>query len=92
MNDIPKLREEIFKLHGCESSHVVSVPIVETFQGLTVWEGAVEVFELIGHPTALRCYAWNQLKEKCEEKFCVVLKVPPNTSARHAVQSVIASG
>jgi hypothetical protein len=34
------------------------VPIKEMFQGKTLWEGAVEVFELIGHPTATPLYAW----------------------------------
>jgi hypothetical protein len=91
MSNIPKLREEIHKLYGCESSHVVSVPIVETYQGRTVWEGAVEVFELIGHATALRCYAWEHLKDENGEKIFAVLKLPPIASARHAVQATIAS-
>lgn len=30
-----------------------SVPIRETWQGTTVWEGDVEVFDLAGHPTAI---------------------------------------
>jgi len=35
----------IRKLHGAESAHVETVPVVETFQGQTVWEGEVEVFD-----------------------------------------------
>jgi len=45
MTYIEELRDVIRHLHGVESSHVGSVPIKEEFQGKTVWEGIVEVFE-----------------------------------------------
>lgn len=45
-------------LHGCDSSHVESVRVIEVFRGETVWDGQVEVFDLIDHPTAKRAYAW----------------------------------
>jgi hypothetical protein len=53
-----ELRDVIRRLHGVDSTHVESVPIKETFQGKTVWEGIVEVFELHGHPKASKLYAW----------------------------------
>ena len=31
-----------------------SIPVRETFEGKTVWEGVVHVFDLAGHPTASR--------------------------------------
>ena len=34
-----------------------SVPVRETFDGKTVWEGVVHIFDLIGHPTATHAYA-----------------------------------
>ncbi len=55
---IEELRDVIRHLHGVDSTHVESVPIKETFQGKTVWEGIVEVFDLIDHPKAKRLYAW----------------------------------
>lgn len=55
---INELQSVIRHLHGVESRHLESVPIKETFQGKTVWEGVVEVFELIGHPKAHKAYAW----------------------------------
>ena len=45
MSHIKELRAVIRRLHGVESSHVASVPVKETFQGRTVWEGVVEVFD-----------------------------------------------
>jgi hypothetical protein len=52
VNYIRELQDVIRKLHGAESKHLESVPVKEIFQGKTVWEGIVEVFELAGHPTA----------------------------------------
>ena len=58
MTYIEELQDVIKKLHNAEARHLESVPVKETHKGQTVWEGAVEVFELIGHPTASRAYAW----------------------------------
>jgi hypothetical protein len=40
-----------------------SIPVRETFEGKTVWEGVVHVFDLAGHPTATRAYAWSSPTE-----------------------------
>ena len=55
---IDELRDVIRRLHGAEAMHVESVAVKEMFKGQTVWEGIVEVFDLVGHPTAHRIYAW----------------------------------
>jgi hypothetical protein len=56
--DITELKNAIRFTHGCESLHVESVPVKEIFDGETAWEGTVEVFELVGHQSAKRAYAW----------------------------------
>src|SRR5256885_1194913 len=61
-NYIESLQTVIQKLHGCASTHVESVPVHEVFRGETVWQGDVEVFNLIGHSKAKRCYAWAERK------------------------------
>jgi hypothetical protein len=43
---IQELQDVIRRLHGAEAKHVESVPIKEEFQGKTVWDGIVEVFDL----------------------------------------------
>jgi hypothetical protein len=58
MTYLDELKDVIHRLHGVESVHVKSVPVKEMFQGKTVWEGIVEVFDLKNHPTAARIYAW----------------------------------
>jgi hypothetical protein len=52
-------QDAIRHLHGCESRHVGMVHVVEVFEGQTAWEGVVQVFDLVGHPEATRCYAWS---------------------------------
>lgn len=61
----------IHQLHGADSRLVESVPVLETFQGKTVWEGVVELFDLLNLPKANRCYAWSHpegLPEGLEDK------------------------
>ena len=58
MTYLEELKDVIHRLHGVESAHVQSVPVKEMFQGKTVWEGIVEVFDLKHHPKAARIYAW----------------------------------
>lgn len=79
------LQDIIKKLHGCDSKYLESVPIKEEFQGKTVWEGIVEVFDLLGHPKAKQCYAW-AYPDKGKMNYVTVLKVPPVDSPRKAVQ------
>jgi hypothetical protein len=85
------LRETFKKLHGCDAVHVQTVPVIERFQGQTVWEGDVEVFDLIGHPKAKRGYAWAYNKEKGSDTIAV-LELPPVISPKTAVQAAIISG
>ncbi len=90
MTYIEELMDVIKRLHGLESKHVESVPIKETFQGRTVWEGIVEVFDLIGHPKARRLYAWAYETDNPKRpKHVTVLHMGPVTSPLLAVRAAI---
>ena len=58
----------------------------ETFQGKTVWEGDVEVFDLIGHPKAKRCYAWAYDVET-GSRTLAVLELPPRYVTNHGLNT-----
>jgi hypothetical protein len=45
-----ELGKAIEQQHGGAARFVQSVPVHETFQGQTVWEGIVHVFDLAGNP------------------------------------------
>lgn len=91
MNHIEELREVIRKLHGTDATHVESVPVKETFQGETVWDGMVEVFDLKDHPIAARVYAWAHDTDdpKHPRRHVTVLQIHPIKSARDAVRAAI---
>ena len=91
MTYLEELREVIRRVHGVESMHVESVPVKEMFQGNTVWEGVVEVFDLIGHPTAVRAYAWSHDTDDPAnpKRHVTVLHAHPIKSAQDAVKAAI---
>lgn len=91
MSYIDELQDVIRRLHGVESRHIQSVPVKETFQGKTVWEGIVEVFELIGHPKAPKVYAWAHDTDdpKKPRRHVTVLHIAPILSAEAAVRAAI---
>ena len=91
MTPIEELRGVIRHLHGVESKHVESVPIKETFRGQTVWEGVVEVFRLIEHPSATMIYAWSHETDDPvnPRRHVTVLHSHPIQSARDAVRAAI---
>jgi hypothetical protein len=88
VNYIDELKEVIRKLHGAEAEHVETVPITESHEGQTVWQGEVEVFDLHDHPKASRIYAWTHETDDSEtpRRTVTVLHIPPVTSPRKAVQ------
>jgi len=63
---------------GGKATHLESVPVTESFQGQTVWDGVVEVFHLKGHPKTDKVYAWSHNTDDPErpKHHVTVLHVP----------------
>jgi hypothetical protein len=87
---IEKLQKAIRETEACESNHIATRHVTESFEGKIAWDGDVEVFALIGHPKAKRCYAWGV---ENDQGFAatIVLKLPPVESPETAVKMAIAS-
>ena len=67
-----------------------SVPVKETHAGAVVWEGVVHVFDLKGHMTATRAYAWSSPIEGSDKRrFFAVLHEGPVKSPTDAVRAAI---
>jgi hypothetical protein len=88
MTYLDELKEAIRNLHGCEANHLTTASVLETFQGETVWKGDVEIFALIDHPKAKRCFAWAHETNK-GKRYVAVLELPPVNSAQTAVRAAI---
>jgi hypothetical protein len=90
---ISELQEAIRKMHGCESRFLETVAVHEKLKNETVWVGDVQVFELVGHPKATRCYAWSFFNEDSRKRrYIAVLGDGPVVSAATAVQVYIVAG
>jgi hypothetical protein len=91
MNYIENLKHVIQNMHGVKATHVDSVPVTEMWQGQTIWDGIVEVFDLHDHPTAHRAYAWTHATDDPEdpERHVSVLHLPPVVSPLTAVRAAI---
>ena len=91
MSYIDELRETIHKVHGATATHVESVPVIETLNGQTIWDGIVEVFDIHGHPGTHRVYAWSQETDDSDDpkRYVTVLHLPPVVSPIRAVRAAI---
>ncbi|TAN23502.1 MAG: hypothetical protein EPN33_04980 [Acidobacteria bacterium] len=88
---IAELQQAIHRLHGAEARYLKSVAVREEHAGRVVWDGVVEVFELIGHPQANIAYAWSHATDDPAhpKRHVAVLHVPPVTSPETAVRVAI---
>src|ERR1700693_2403483 len=73
-----------------DAGNCESAPVKEVFEGGTSWEGMVEFFDLVGHPTANRAYAWSY-RDGDQTKSITVLQLAPVDSPQSVVKVAIAS-
>ncbi len=91
MSEVPiaELKKAIRRLHGCESEYRSKTRVVESFEGQR-WEGEVYTFDLIGHPSAVCCYAWSSHVEgSAKRRFVAVLHKPTVDSPQAAVRAAV---
>jgi hypothetical protein len=88
---LDELRNVIKELHGVDATYIRSVPVKEIFNNQVVWDGVVEVFDLINHPTAKMIYAWSHDTDDPNnpKRHVTVLHIHPIKSARDAVRAAI---
>jgi len=88
---LARVQVAVSQLSNCGAVWRETVPVHEIFQGQTVWQGEVEVFDLHGHPQAKRAYAWSHREGQNDqgERFVTVLEIPPVVSPITAVRASI---
>ncbi len=86
MNEVPiaTFVEAIHAIHGVTASLASRERVHEQFEGKTVWEGEVLIFDLDDHPTALWCFAW-----EVDGELTAVLAEGPIETANDAVMASI---
>lgn len=90
MNEIDanQLKQAVERQHGGTATLAQSIPVKETFDGATVWEGVVHVFDL-DHPKATRAYAWSYELPDGKRRFFAVLHLGGITGPVEAVRAAI---
>lgn len=90
LNDTDELKRAVERMHGRTATLAQTVPVRETFDGKTVWEGVVHVFDLAGHPKATRAYAWSSpIEGSTKRRFFAVLHTDRINSPIEAVRAAI---
>jgi hypothetical protein len=89
-NEIYLLQSTIRQLHRCEAVHEKTVFVDEKFQGSAIWKGDIEVFNLIGHPKAQRCFAWFHAESGKGVRPVALLERWPIVSPQAAIRFAIA--
>lgn len=87
---IEELRRSVEAQHGGHAAYVQSVPVTETVQGKAVWVGAVQIFDIAGHPEATRAYAWSSaIVGSTQRRIFALLHMGAITSPVDAVRTTI---
>ena len=85
-----RIREVVSTQHGCHAAFAQTVPVRETFRGQAVWEGVVHVFNLEGHPTATRAFAWSSpIDGSTKRRYYAVLQLGAIKTPLDAVRAAI---
>jgi len=93
VTNIEELTDVIHELHGGEATHRESVPVKEVWQGKTIWDGVVEVFDLYGHAKTNKVYAWSHATDDPANptRHVTVLHILPAITPLMAVRTAIAA-
>jgi hypothetical protein len=87
---VDQLKRAVEGQHGGTATLVSVEPVKEVFNGKTVWEGVVHVFDLEGHSKATRAYAWSSPVEGSDKRrFYAVLHLGGIRSPLDAVRAAI---
>ncbi len=57
---VPAIQDAIRHMHSAEARFVAWEAVSDTFEGRTMFERTVGVFEITGHPQATQAYAWSE--------------------------------
>ena len=85
------LAKEIERIHESPALWEATVPVREVVDGEVIFDGKVDVYLLVGHDKAKRCYAWISVTSAGETRLHTMLEIPPIVSAADAVRTAAAS-
>jgi hypothetical protein len=87
-----QLKRVIETQHGAAGTLVKSVRVLRATASQTDWDGVVHVFDLKGHPTANRAFAWSsRIVGGAQPRFFAVLQTGQIATPAQAVKAASAA-
>jgi len=87
---IEKIKASIEKRFGGIARHVRSTPVRDTLEGVLVWEGIVETFDLDLNPAIKHAYGL-MYREGDETRYATIAATDEINSPEMAVKAFVAS-
>ncbi len=84
---LQEMRLAIHQTQDCEAKRHIEITNVETSRNGVVKSIDVHLFEIEGHPSATKCYAWVVKKSDTKIAIPTVLHNESNASAEQAVNN-----
>jgi hypothetical protein len=77
------------QLYGCDAHFNTTVPVSIPVRGRAPWQGFVHVFDITGHPSARRGYAWPRRVNARRMVIHTVLESEAVAAPEQAVRTVL---
>jgi hypothetical protein len=84
-------QETLERTYGCKAAYSHSVAVYNPHGVNTAWDGYVGVFDLTGHPTAVRAYAWSCLSSDGQNRTLCILHAGSVTGPEEAMKALLIS-
>ena len=87
------VKAQIEHAYSCPAYYLRTEAVVEAIEENVIWQGEVEVFGLIGHSQAKRCFAWGHAYDRSalDGKIVIALEILPTVSPQNAVRAQLAN-
>lgn len=85
---ISDAKAAVQRLHNCTAVHVETVPVSQSHNGDTIWDGNVEVFALEGCVEADCCYVWGRPGDRRNTQDFI--SVPASREAKTPTAAILA--
>lgn len=89
---IEKYTAAISDLLGCEANHLHATEVFLEGGDCPIFEGEIDTFDLVNHPTADQAFAWSYCEDDGSIRYLALLKSAEIPSPADAVATAIKTG
>ena len=86
-----ELLEAIEHRANCKAGYLHTQPVRIVEENKVVWQGKIEVYQLVGHPQAQKAFGWGIPGAQKKMEYITVVGIPPLDNPVSAVKAFLAS-